>query len=83
MNPVDYIDWDEGRDFAAPVVELPVCDSCHKAADCLTYLPDWDMFSCATCVRAADEQEQECTCQRIDVDLYDAHGCAAHERKVA
>jgi hypothetical protein len=81
MTTADYIDWDEGRDFEVPVVELPACESCGHAADCLTYLPDWNLFACADCVHSAEEQE--CTCQRIDVDLYDAHNCAAHNRRAA
>ena len=47
MDPRDYIDWDEGRDFEN------------------------------------EEREPECTCERIDVDVYDASGCEAHGWRVA
>ena len=30
-----------------------------------------------------EEHEPECTCQQIDVDIYDARGCEAHGWRVA
>ena len=78
MELIDYIDYDEGRDFAPAATELPVCDNCRKEAASLTYQPEWDFFACADCIAECEAREEECTCVRIDVDYYDARGCAAH-----
>jgi hypothetical protein len=88
MTTADYIDWDEGRDFPKSEIELPTCESCSKPAASLTYQPDWDFHACPDCIAACErelaaEREPECTCQRIDVDVYDARGCEAHDRRVA
>jgi hypothetical protein len=87
MELIDYIDYDEGRDFPRDIEELPVCDGCGKDAACLTYQPDWDIFACAGCIAECNAQlaleYNECTCVRMDVDLYDARGCAAHDERRA
>jgi hypothetical protein len=87
METADYIDWDEGRDLPPAMIELPVCESCGKDAASLTYQPEWDFFACPDCIRECEAQlaeEAACTCQRMDVDLYDARGCAAYDdRRVA
>ncbi len=85
MELIDYIDYDEGRDFPPVMEELPVCDGCGKDAACLTHQPDWNIFACPACIADCEAQlrEEECTCVRMDVDYYDARGCAAHERRAA
>jgi hypothetical protein len=82
MELIDYIDNDEGRDVPA-AAEMAECESCGKAAASLTFLEGWNFFACAECVRECDKQEAECACQRIDVDRYDARGCAAHDDRRA
>ena len=84
MELIDYIDYDEGRDFTpAMTEELPVCDCCGKDAASLTYQPEWDFFACPACIaeckaQLALEADEYCTCVRMDVDYYDARGCVAH-----
>jgi len=84
MELIDYIDYDEGRDFPPASTEELVCDGCGKEAALLTYQPEWDFFACPSCIAECDTQlaaeANECTCVRMDVDYYDARGCAAHER---
>ena len=51
MNYADYIDWDEGRDFATPVVEFLDCKGCGKSTSTLTHVPEFDFMGCAECVK--------------------------------
>jgi len=82
MELIDYIDWDEGRDFGPAMTELPVCECCGEDAESLAWQREWTFFACPTCVRECEAQlaaeADECTCVRMDVDSYDARGCAAH-----
>ena len=88
MELIDYIDNYEGRDEVAPKA---MCDHCTdhfnqndlRMVDDGTPLP---LFLCGDCHESYVEaqEEQECSCVRIDVDYYDARGCAAHgERRAA
>jgi hypothetical protein len=83
MELIDYIDYDEGRDFPRDEEQLPVCDGYGKDAALLTYQPDWDIFACPACIAECKAQLaaefDECTCVRIDVDYDDARGCPAHD----
>jgi hypothetical protein len=87
MELIDYIDSDEGRDFPPAMTELPVCDGCGKDAASLTWQPEWGFFACPDCIRECALQlaleANECTCVRMDVDYYDARGCAAHDERRA
>jgi hypothetical protein len=87
MELIDYIDSDEGRDFPPAMTELPVCDGCGKDAASLTFQPDWNFFACPACIAECKAQlaleANECTCVRMDVDYYDARGCAAHDDRRA
>jgi hypothetical protein len=86
MELIDYIDSDEGRDFPPAIIEL-ACEGCGKDAASLTYQPDWDIFACPACIAECNVQlaleANECTCVRMDVDYYDARGCAAHDDRRA
>ena len=46
MNYADYIDWDEGRDFATPAVEFLDCKGCGKSTSTLTHVPEFDFMGC-------------------------------------
>ncbi len=80
MELIDYIDYDEGRDFPPAITEWHECEGCGKESASLTFQPDWNIFACPACIAECDAQllEEECTCVRMDVDYYDARGCAAH-----
>jgi len=89
MELIDYIDYDEGRDFAPAMTELPECEGCGKEAASLTFQPDWKIFACPACIAECEAQLleaewlRECSCRRIDVDEYDNRGCCVHDRRAA
>ena len=80
MELIDYIDYDEGRDFPPASTEPLECDGCGKEAASLAFQPEYNFFACPACIAECEAQlrEEDCTCVRIDVDYYDARGCAAH-----
>ena len=82
MELIDYIDYDEGRDFPPASTEPLECDGCGKEAASLAFQPEYNFFACPACIAECEAQlrQEDCTCVRIDVDYYDARGCAAHER---
>jgi predicted RNA-binding Zn-ribbon protein involved in translation (DUF1610 family) len=90
MELIDYIDYDEGRDFPpAMAEELPACESCGKDAASLTYLEGWNFFACPDCVRECDAQEleqewlKECSCRQTAADEWNNRGCVVHDRRAA
>jgi hypothetical protein len=80
MELIDYIDYDEGRDFPPASTEPLECDGCGKEAASLAFQPEYNFFACPACIAECEAQlrQEDCTCVRIDVDYYDARGCAAH-----
>jgi len=91
LELIDYIDAEEGRDFAPTMNEQAECDCCGEEvdADARTYQPDWDVFACPACIReceaqlAEEEWARECSCRRTAVDEYDNRGCIVHDRRAA
>jgi hypothetical protein len=55
MTTADYIDWDEGRDFADASSSEAVltCENCKTHADRLTRVPEWDYMGCDDCMEEA------------------------------
>jgi hypothetical protein len=54
MEAVDYIDWDEGRDFAAaPSAAVDRCENCGRTGERLTRVPEFDYMGCDDCMEEA------------------------------
>lgn len=55
MEAKDYIDWDEGRDFAdASCSEaIHVCENCRRPAERLTLVPEFEYLGCDECMEEA------------------------------
>ena len=90
MELIDYIDYDEGRDFPPASTEAHECDGCGKEAASLTYQPDWDIFACPACIADCEAQlleeewmRESCTCKQIDFDRWNNRGCVVHDRRAA
>jgi Zn finger protein HypA/HybF involved in hydrogenase expression len=54
MEAIDYIDWDEGRDFAVPT-SSPVdhCENCGRSGQRLTRVQEFDYMGCDDCMEEA------------------------------
>ena len=50
MNVIDYIDWDEGRDFAESHGK---CENCGSTGERLTRVPEFDYMGCDDCMEEA------------------------------
>jgi hypothetical protein len=54
MEAIDYIDWDEGRDFAAPPsAAIDRCENCGRTGERLTRVPEFDYMGCDDCMEEA------------------------------
>ena len=56
MEIIDYIDWDEGRDFpgdASASCAVQVCENCGCTAEVLTRVPEFDYMGCDDCMQEA------------------------------
>lgn len=54
MEIMDYIDWDEGRDFdAASNDAVDHCENCGRAGQRLTRVPEFDYMGCDDCMEEA------------------------------
>jgi hypothetical protein len=54
MTTADYIDWDEGRDFAAaPSAAVDRCENCGRTGQRLTRVPEFDYMGCDDCMEEA------------------------------
>lgn len=74
MNLIDYIDFDEGRDF--PEVEEPVCDGCGDRTRSLTWQDEWKFFACPKCSEDCERQlAQEAIraiyCEHLNIRIED------------
>jgi len=90
MELIDYIDYDEGRDFPPAMTELPVCECCGEDAESLAFQRGWNLLACPTCVRECDAQlieeewmRESCTCEQVDYDRWNSRGCVVHDRRAA
>jgi hypothetical protein len=55
MKAIEYIDWDEGRDFgdASSSVAVNVCENCRQPAERLTLVPEFEYMGCDECMEEA------------------------------
>jgi hypothetical protein len=53
METIDYIDWDEGRDFAAAPSTVDHCQNCGRTGQRLTRVPEFDYMGCDDCMEEA------------------------------
>ena len=76
MELNDYIDWDEGRDFADASSSEAVlkCENCGTGCDRLTRVPEFDYMGCDECMAealAVIEREQNCEHLNVRVEDFD------------
>jgi len=54
MEAIDYIDWDEGRDFAVQSSSaIDHCENCGRGGERLTRVPEFDYMGCDDCMEEA------------------------------
>lgn len=55
MDIIDYIDWDEGRDFedASRSFAVNECENCGQTCERLTRVPEFDYMGCDECMEEA------------------------------
>ena len=53
MELMDYIDWDEGRDFASHAEAHGKCENCGQTGERLTLVPEFDYMGCDECMEEA------------------------------
>ena len=53
MELIDYIDADEGRDFAAATSAVDRCENCGRGGERLTRVPEFDYMGCDDCMEEA------------------------------
>lgn len=56
MEIIDYIDWDEGRDFpsdASDSYAVNTCENCGCTCERLTRVPEFDYMGCDDCMEEA------------------------------
>jgi hypothetical protein len=62
MELIDYIDADEGRDFAADR-----CENCGRGGERLTRVPEFDYMGCDECMEEALAVIERRDCEHINV----------------
>jgi hypothetical protein len=55
MEAIDYIDWDEGRDFkdASSSVAVLTCQNCGQSCERVTLVPEFEYMGCDECMEEA------------------------------
>jgi hypothetical protein len=55
LDIMDYIDWDEGRDFGDATASAAVdpCENCGRTGERLTLIPEWEYMGCDDCMAEA------------------------------
>ena len=68
METIDYIDWDEGRDFAAaPSAAVDRCENCGRSGERLTRVPEFDYMGCDDCMEEALAVIKRENCEHLRV----------------
>ena len=71
MDIIDYIDWDEGRDFAdaSASVAVTVCENCGQTCERLTRVPEFDYMGCDDCMEEALAVIAREACEHVHVHV--------------